>query len=1124
MSALKKPNLSNFVTVPELLRFQLEHNPSQPAFVFAREGKGRTPTTGEAKDSSAEITSPGNDSLNTEITEVTFSEYVRAAHRAAHLIRPNRSGPDRAVVGLVALLDNHVYQTVVAGIMQAGLVPLLISPRLPPAAVLNLLKLSGAHRLLVTGTTLRELLQGTKELVSSNSELPYEVIFEEAPSLGQLYAEQGTVKAEANLEYPWVESSYPKPEETAVYLHSSGSTGLPKAIPLSHGMMVHSFSSVLTAYSTYKNYQVPLRVGGMALPPFHIMAFFTHFVLPLYASMCIALFPPKVIKPDALPMLATPEDTIKHCQLTHSNSVVLVPMFLQIYSKEEKYIDILKGLENVVFAGGPLAPVTGDYLVACGVRLKQVYGLTEVGLPIKMNLESGFEDWAWHHFEEQAAGDDQPYIRWAPLGDGTSELQILTTKKWRPAVENLEDVPGYATSDIFTPHPTKPGFWAIVGRTDDVIIHSSGEKTTALPIEHVVIQSPLIQGAVVFGRQRDQAGILIEPTPDNQTDVANEAAISQFRNKIWPFIEQANEISPAYSRIYKEMILITSPDKPLPRAAKGTVMRKAAYNLYQKEINQIYEAVESNTGSGSVAPPSTWELQDIGKWIMVQVVDLCGNRLETSDDLFEHGFDSLSATVLRLRISGALRTSEDPSIRGAAQLIDQATVYKHPTVESLANFVVGLINNSGKDADPTIAISQMIEKYSQGMDVPIESISNGVGSHNKGVVVLLTGSTGNLGAQMLASLIPNDAVARVYTLNRSSTRMSMLDRHKERFQDKSLDTILLSSEKLIFLEGEASQSDLGLQYDLYSELLQNVTLIIHNAWRLDFNLALSSFEPHIRGTRNLINFARASTHASSLRFLFTSSIASTQSWNTATQGSYPDHINGDPRFSIGGGYGESKYVTERILEKSGLHVTILRIGQVSGGKPNGAWAMSDWFPMMVKSSLALGLLPDAHGVVSWAPMDAISDAILDVAFTSEEDIPIVVNLVHPFPVSWTSVMEAIRKALKAAKNLDDPKALPLVPLSEWVSALEKTVKNSSSPEKTSIELPASKILGFIQNMLQGDKLVAKYDGDLSTVEAAGLTSLDTSNARRISRRIRELEPIGLYDAEMWVRYWLKKGL
>ncbi|KAF8823243.1 hypothetical protein HHX47_DHR10000178 [Lentinula edodes] len=241
MSALKKPNLSNFVTVPELLRFQLEHNPSQPAFVFAREGKGRTPTTGEAKDSSAEITSPGNDSLNTEITEVTFSEYVRAAHRAAHLIRPNRSGPDRAVVGLVALLDNHVYQTVVAGIMQAGLVPLLISPRLPPAAVLNLLKLSGAHRLLVTGTTLRELLQGTKELVSSNSELPYEVIFEEAPSLGQLYAEQGTVKAEANLEYPWVESSYPKPEETAVYLHSSGSTGLPKAIPLSHGMMVHSF-------------------------------------------------------------------------------------------------------------------------------------------------------------------------------------------------------------------------------------------------------------------------------------------------------------------------------------------------------------------------------------------------------------------------------------------------------------------------------------------------------------------------------------------------------------------------------------------------------------------------------------------------------------------------------------------------------------------------------------------------------------------------------------------------------------------------------------------------------------------------------------------------------------------
>jgi hypothetical protein len=53
-------------------------------------------------------------------------------------------------------------------------------------------------------------------------------------------------------------------------------------------------------------------------------------------------------------------------------------------------------------------------------------------------------------------------------------------------------------------------------------------------------------------------------------------------------IEQANDIAPAFSRIFKEMILFTSPDKPLPRAGKGTVLRKAAIALYASEIDSMY--------------------------------------------------------------------------------------------------------------------------------------------------------------------------------------------------------------------------------------------------------------------------------------------------------------------------------------------------------------------------------------------------------------------------------------------------------------------------------------------------------------------------------------------------------
>jgi thioester reductase-like protein len=88
-------------------------------------------------------------------------------------------------------------------------------------------------------------------------------------------------------------------------------------------------------------------------------------------------------------------------------------------------------------------------------------------------------------------------------------------------------------------------------------------------------------------------------------------------------------------------------------------------------------------------------------------------------------------------------------------------------------------------------------------------------------------------------------------------------------------------------------------------------VIIHNAWRLDFNLALSSFEPHVCGTRRLLDLALTSPHAAKVRVLFTSSIAVTQAW-PRERGAFPEEPQADPSWSIGGGYGESKYIGEQV--------------------------------------------------------------------------------------------------------------------------------------------------------------------------------------------------------------------
>lgn len=38
----------------------------------------------------------------------------------------------------------------------------------------------------------------------------------------------------------------------------------------------------------------------------------------------------------------------------------------------------------------------------------------------------------------------------------------------------------YATSDLVSPHPTKKDFYKIVGRADDQIMHSTGEKVISV--------------------------------------------------------------------------------------------------------------------------------------------------------------------------------------------------------------------------------------------------------------------------------------------------------------------------------------------------------------------------------------------------------------------------------------------------------------------------------------------------------------------------------------------------------------------------------------------------------------------------------------------------------------------
>nr|F8P9P5.2 RecName: Full=Adenylate-forming reductase Nps11; AltName: Full=Benzoic acid reductase; AltName: Full=Nonribosomal peptide synthase-like enzyme 11; Short=NRPS-like [Serpula lacrymans var. lacrymans S7.9]ANX99775.1 benzoic acid reductase [Serpula lacrymans] len=1088
---LHYPPVDGSLLFPEIIAFNAEHNSNVPFFVFPEDGSANG------------------------VVSISHLEFYRACHRVAHALRPNRAGPDGEIIAIIAMTDTIQYFALLVGVIIAGYIPFPMSPRNSAAAVSNLLLKTSCHRLITTQHSLQPLLDGIKSELGS-----FNFSFQDVPCLAHIYPKLGLETIDDPFEPFPARPSRPSASEVMMYLHSSGSTGFPKAIPQTHQTVIH-WCAAAPVVDT-KLYPADTCLGVMLLPSFHTLGIICSLYLPLITLRSVSVYAPTSYNdPKAIPVIPTSENILEGVQRTNCNALMAVPAFIELWALSPSAIEILKSLRFLASSGGPLSEKVGNALASVGVPLVNVYGGTECGgLNSMFRRKDEVCDWVWINLSPRVM------FRWVPQGEGLYECQILQSEMHRVSVENLPDVKGYATSDIFLKHPTKEGLWKLVGRKDDIIVLSSGEKTVPAPMENTIASNPVVGGTVMFGRARNHVGILIEPRQGFDVNIDDPKQVAAFRNRIWPEVEEANKAAAAFSRIFKEMILITRPDKPLPRTGKGTVMRKAAVTIYDKEIDALYDTVEaSTTVNKDVELPKDWSEESLVVWLGEHAARVNSDKkVDPEVDVFEQGFDSLTATFLRNRIIGSLSSSTDSNVRTTARQIDQNIVFSNPTIKRLSQALARVVSNpqfTGKEGsliNRKVELENTLAMYSEGLPGTLSpQVEQPNGDGHSCHVVLLTGSTGGLGSYLLASLLENEQVSLVYAFNRSSKDgKSSEERQKAGFEDRGLDIALLSSPKLRYIEGDAAQDKLGLGDATYDKLRTSINVIIHNAWRLDFSLSLSSFGSNIKGTRNLVDLALSSPNAPSLRFLFTSSISSAQGWDKS-KGACPEEVLFDANVASGGsGYGASKYVCERILEKSGLQASSFRIGQISGGQPRGAWSVTDWFPMLVKSSLALGALPVAKGVVSWLPPHAVSQAILDVAFAKAKPPP-VINLVHPRPVQWAALMQSIGDALVHNNLLTKP--LPIVAFEEWFSRLEQKAIGASADDFK--EMPALKLLPFMRMIAQSDKSIRKVTSD---GEAGGFVVFSTTKAQQLSRTMRELAPITAEDVALWMKYWASKGM
>lgn len=185
------------------------------------------------------------------------------------------------------------------------------------------------------------------------------------------------------------------------------------------------------------------QTAVMHLPPFHTFGICLQLLVPLSALYPICVYPPTSFDdPTKAPIIPTSHNIIEHSKRTNATMAVVVPIFLEMWSREPESVEWLKTLKFVVstipltsllsllniyqiFSGGPLSTKTGDSLVQAGVHIISLYGGTEFG-PVSTIIGNAQErqlrepiDWSWTYFSDQVT------VRWVPQGDGTSECQFI---------------------------------------------------------------------------------------------------------------------------------------------------------------------------------------------------------------------------------------------------------------------------------------------------------------------------------------------------------------------------------------------------------------------------------------------------------------------------------------------------------------------------------------------------------------------------------------------------------------------------------------------------------------------------------------------------------------------------
>jgi acyl-CoA synthetase (AMP-forming)/AMP-acid ligase II len=288
------------------------------------------------------------------------------------------------------------------------------------------------------------------------------------------------------------------PDDDAVLLYSSGTTGLPKGVLLSHRNLVASLRQTRAVH----------RVGAddvllTALPLYHIFALQVTLGVGLAAGATVVTMPRF--------------DLDGFCGLVHQHGVTRVEVVPPIVLALARHPAVagydLSSLRVITSGAAPLgAALAAECAQRLGCQVKQGYGMTELGGATHIVPDTG-----GGHSDSVGPLLPGAQARVVDCGSGLDvgpgqpgEMLIRTPAAMRGYLNNPEataatiDADGWLhTGDVVVAN--QEGWFRVVDRVKELIKYKGSQVAPAV-LEAILLDHPAVADAAVIGRPDEESG------------------------------------------------------------------------------------------------------------------------------------------------------------------------------------------------------------------------------------------------------------------------------------------------------------------------------------------------------------------------------------------------------------------------------------------------------------------------------------------------------------------------------------------------------------------------------------------------------------------------------------------